>query len=54
MAKLQAPTNDILTTGLAERIIPLEVRSVVDLATAAPISTVVRLGGLENYDGRDL
>lgn len=54
MAKPPAPTNDILTTGLAERIIPLEVRSVVDLATSARVSAVARLGGLENHDGRDL
>jgi EAL domain-containing protein (putative c-di-GMP-specific phosphodiesterase class I) len=54
MAKPPAPTNDILTTGLAERIIPLEVRPVVDLATSAPVSAVARLGGVENCDGRDL
>ncbi|MFZ1990150.1 MAG: hypothetical protein WAW96_10310, partial [Alphaproteobacteria bacterium] len=54
MAKPQAPTNDILTRGLAERIISLEVRPVVDLASSVPVSAVARLGGLENYDGRDI
>ena len=54
MAKPPAPTNDILTTGLAERIIPLEVRPVVDLATSARLNAIARLGGLENHDGRAL
>ena len=54
MAKPSWPTNDILTTGLAERSIPLEVRSVVDLASTQRVSGVARLGGLETYNGRDL
>lgn len=54
MAKPRAPTNQLLTAGLSERIIPLEVRPVFDLCTSARVCGIARLGKLAGCPGEEL
>jgi EAL domain-containing protein (putative c-di-GMP-specific phosphodiesterase class I) len=54
MARAPAPTNDLLTTGLSERIIPVEVRSVVEIGSSRPIGALARISQFAGFEGSEL
>lgn len=48
------PNHDILNTGLSDWVIPIEVRSIVDLKTRSPASAISRVGETLGCDGDEL
>jgi len=54
MAGLSAPTNKLLTAGLTERVIPIEVRGVVEMRSVQPVAALARLGPLNGFAGKEL
>jgi EAL domain-containing protein (putative c-di-GMP-specific phosphodiesterase class I) len=54
MARRPAPTNRLLSEGLAERNIPLEAQAIVELRSGKPVGAFARLGGLGPFSGSEI